>query len=90
MRPKKPKKISFEAKHNHFSPLTQQHIITEEILLDKEELEAIRLKDFENLNQEECSRLMDISQPTFHRLLKQARKKVALMLIKGQSLKIKI
>lgn len=90
MRPKKQKQISFNSEHNYFTPISWKHIITEEISLEKEELEALRLKDLENLGQKECSELMKTSQPTFHRLLKEARKKVTKALIKGYALKIKV
>jgi len=87
-RPRKERQITFQTEHNHFMPITPSHI-AQETSLDREELEAIRLKDMENFDQKACAENMNISQPTFHRLLKQARKKVAFMLIKGHSLKIK-
>ena len=90
MRPQKQKKVSFNPEHNYFTPISHKHIISEEISLEKEEFEAIRLKDFENLDQKACSDMMNVSQPTFHRLLKRARKKIALALIKGHVLRIKV
>ncbi len=65
-------------------PLTQ----LEEIVLVVEEFEALRLKDLEELEQEECAKKMNISQPTFHRLLIQARRKVSEAIIKGRAIKI--
>ena len=53
-----------------------------------EEIEAIRLKEIESLEQEECAKKMHISQPTFHRLLLSARKKIALALCEGKALRI--
>lgn len=60
----------------------------EEVILTVDEFEAIRLKDVDGLEQEECARQMDISQPTFHRLYLEARKKIADSLIHGKCLKI--
>ena len=49
-----------------------------------EELEAIRLKDLEGLEQEECAEKMQVSRPTFQRILLSAREKVADSLINGK------
>ncbi|MDI6903330.1 MAG: DUF134 domain-containing protein [Methanocellales archaeon] len=54
-----------------------------------EELEAIRLVDFEELEQEEAARKMGISRKTLWRDLKSGRKKVADALINGKAIEIK-
>lgn len=59
-----------------------------ESILTMDELEAIRLKDFENLEQEQAAKKMNISQPTFNRLLRSARGKVADALVNGKAIKI--
>ncbi len=56
--------------------------------LSPEECEAIRLKDYKGMSQSECAESMGISQPTFHRLLGSARKKIADGLINGKSINI--
>lgn len=53
-----------------------------------EELEAIRLKDLEGLEQEECAAKMQVSRPTFQRILLSAREKIADSLINGKSIHI--
>ena len=53
-----------------------------------EELESIRLKDLEGLNQEESAKKMNVSQPTFNRILSSARRKIADALVNGKSIKI--
>ena len=60
----------------------------EEVILSVEEFEAVRLKDLEGLEQEECAKKMKISQPTFHRLVLSARKKIAEAIIKGKAIQI--
>jgi predicted DNA-binding protein (UPF0251 family) len=60
----------------------------EEIVLPVEEYEAVRLKDLEGLEQEECAKKMNISQPTFHRLVLSARKRIADAIINGKAIKI--
>lgn len=59
-----------------------------EVILTFDEVEAIRLKDYEQLNQEAAAKKMNISQPTFHRLVLAARKKIAEALINGKAIKI--
>ena len=53
-----------------------------------DEMEAIRLKDHEDLEQEQAAKKMNISQPTFNRLLSSARKKIAEALINGKAIRI--
>ena len=51
-------------------------------------MEAIRLKDLLKLDQNECAKKMDVSQPTFHRLIHDARYKIADALVNGKAIKI--
>jgi hypothetical protein len=53
-----------------------------------DELEALRLADFEGLYQEEAAAKMKISRPTFSRVVEQARRKVATALIQGKALRM--
>ncbi len=58
------------------------------IRLTFEELEAIRLKDLVGLEQTEASEKMGVSQPTFHRILKEARRKVSDALVNSKAIEI--
>ena len=58
------------------------------IRLSLEELESIRLKDLEGLEQEECAQQMRVSRPTFHRILQSARVKLADALNNGKAIQI--
>jgi len=49
-----------------------------------EEFEAIRLVDYERLHQEEAAEMMNISRPTFTRLLDKARRKLARAFVEGK------
>jgi len=60
----------------------------EEVILTKEEMEAIKLKDFDGLEQIEASEKMNTSQSTFQRILTSARIKIAEAIVKSKSLKI--
>lgn len=61
----------------------------EEVVLTKEEVEAIKLKDFDGLEQVKASEKMNTSQSTFQRILSSARAKVARAIVGGEALRIK-
>ncbi len=60
----------------------------EEVSLNLDELEAIRLADYEGRYHEEAARDMKVSRATFGRIVNGARRKVAEALIRGKALKI--
>ena len=72
----------------YFKPAGVPTRLLERVALSVEELEAIRLKDVEGLQQKECAERMRISRPTFHRVLESARQKVADALINGKAVRI--
>jgi predicted RNA-binding Zn-ribbon protein involved in translation (DUF1610 family) len=53
-----------------------------------EEMESIRLKDHLGMDQREAADLMKVSQPTFHRILSEARRKIGYALVCGKALRI--
>lgn len=59
----------------------------EEVLLSLEEVEALRLKDLQGLNQNESAQKMNISRPTFQRIITKAHEKVAEALLEGKALR---
>jgi predicted DNA-binding protein (UPF0251 family) len=73
---------------NYFKPAGAPMVALEEVQLLVEEAEAIRLKDFEKLEQEQCAEKMNISQSTFSRLLDSARQKIADALLNGKAIRI--
>ena len=72
----------------YFKPAGIPLPVLEEVCLTVEEAEAIRLKDLEGLEQGQCAERMNISRPTFHRVLESARKKVADALIGGKAIRV--
>ncbi len=60
----------------------------EKISLNVDEFEALRLGDFEGLEQTMAAESMGISQPTFHRTIESGRKKVADALVNGKAIRI--
>ncbi len=59
-----------------------------EVELTADELEAVRLADVEGLTQVEAAELMGISQPTFHRILREARRKLGMAALFGMKIKV--
>jgi uncharacterized protein len=72
----------------YFKPAGIPLRVLEENCLSLEEVEALRLRDLEHLEQVECARKMNVSRPTFQRVLASARKKVADSLLGGKALRI--
>ena len=60
----------------------------EEVGLNLDELEALRLCDLKNLDQLEAAKKMKVSRSTLQRILMSARKKIAEALIKGKAIRI--
>jgi uncharacterized protein len=87
-RPVKWRRVDSIPTVTHFKPAGIPLHALEEVNLTVEEVEAIRLKDIEDLEQEECARRMQISRPTFHRVLESARKKLADALLNGKAIRI--
>ena len=88
-RPLKPRRIFFDPNVTYFKPRAVPLSLLEEVDLDIDELEALRLCDFKNLEQIEAAKKMKISQSTLQRILTSAHKKVAEALIKGKAIKIR-
>ncbi|MBN1691637.1 MAG: DUF134 domain-containing protein [Dehalococcoidia bacterium] len=82
------RKVSSIPAVTYFKPTGIQHAALEEVRILVEEAEAIRLKDIERLEQEECARRMNISRSTFSRLLDSARQKIACALLNGKAIRI--
>lgn len=85
-RPKKPRFVSGYPAIAAFVP--QGMSVTGEVFMSVEELEAIRLSDFEHLDQETAANMMEVSRHTYGRILTAARSIVAEALITGKALKI--
>lgn len=87
-RPRKHRCVWGHPAATYFKPRGVPMSALEEVVLAVEELEAIRLRDLERLEQEEAAERMGISRPTFHRVLRSAREKTAEALIRGKALLI--
>jgi predicted DNA-binding protein (UPF0251 family) len=85
-RPKKPRFVSAYPAIAAFVPHGVP--VSGELFLTMEELEAIRLSDFEHLDQESAADLMQVSRQTYGRILGVARSIVGEALVTGKALKI--
>ncbi|MCD6185105.1 MAG: DUF134 domain-containing protein [Deltaproteobacteria bacterium] len=86
-RPKKPRFISSHPAINAFVPRDIPQ--TGESTLSIEGLEALRLSDFESLDQESAAKIMNVSRQTYGRILNEARSIVSGALVTGKALVIK-
>jgi predicted DNA-binding protein (UPF0251 family) len=80
------RRITMPPRMEGFKPFGIPMRELESVGLLYEEYEALRLADYEDLNQEEAARKMNISRPTFTRLYDKARKKVAKAFVEGKAI----
>ena len=88
VRPKNPRCLRFNPEVVYFKPQGVPLSVLEEIELLPDELEALKLHDVDELDQIEAAKKMNVSQPTFGRILDKAYKKIAIAIIKGKAIKI--
>jgi len=88
VRPTKFRRVEFFPEDSYYVPLGKPKCDLEEIALKVEELEAMRLKDVEELNQEECAERMQVSRQTFQNIIDSARRKVTVALMEGKAIRI--
>jgi len=87
-RPKLNRCINFDPKVTYFKPQGVPMRYLDIVELSMEEIEALRLKNVEQLDQGECANKMNTSQSTFQRILSSAYSKVTRALVDGKAIKI--
>jgi len=87
-RPTKWRRVSFIPEVTYFKPVGIPLYALEEVNISVEEAEAVRLKDVESLEQEQCAEKMSISRSTFQRVMGTARRKIADALLNGKAIRI--
>lgn len=85
-RPKKPRFVTGYPMSTAFRP--EGMPVSGEITLAVEGMEAIRLSDFECLDQAAAADFMGVSRQTYGRVLAQARRTIAEALLTGKVLRI--
>lgn len=87
-RPKVNRYLRFRPNIFYFKPQGVPLRTLSEVTLEKDELEALKLHDIDELEQTEAARKMKISQSTFARTLDNAYKKIAQAIINGKAIRI--
>jgi predicted DNA-binding protein (UPF0251 family) len=87
-RPRCPRRIEREPEVTYFKPrgipLRQLGVV----IIQFEELEAIRLTDIEEMKQEHAAQVMGVSRRAFWEDLQSARRKIAEALVEGKAIRI--
>lgn len=87
-RPCKERFVATRLKVSTFKPLGVPVARCAIVLLSLDELEALRLADFDGDQQEQAAAKMNISRPTFGRIVERARWKMTDALLHGKALRI--
>jgi predicted DNA-binding protein (UPF0251 family) len=86
-RPRKKKIVQEQPRIEHFSPRGRPGR-PDEIIVKVEEFESIRLSDHLGLDQKAAALMMGISQQSFSRIVRGARKKVSDALVNAKIIRI--
>jgi len=85
-RPKQRRKIISPPKFKGYKPFGFYGENLDPVIMALEELESIRLMDYEHLTQEEASKIMEVSRPTLTRIYDSARQKLATAFTEARTL----
>lgn len=87
-RPIKPRRIELIPRVTYYKPSGVPMKTLEEVVLTLDELEALRLKDMEGLEQHDCADRMGVAQSTLQRILVTARRKLVQAIVEGKALRV--
>ncbi len=87
-RPCKKRTVCLDLKAVYFKPRGISMSRLSEIVLEVDEMEAVRLADLESKYQEEAAAQMGVSRATFSNIINRAHAKIAEALINGKALQI--
>ena len=82
------RRISFSPQVSYFKPQGVPMRNLEVVELTHEEVEALRLKNIKEFDQNTCAEKMKTSQSTFQRILSSAYKKISIGIIEGKAIRI--
>jgi predicted DNA-binding protein (UPF0251 family) len=88
VRPRLCRRIKFNPGITYFKPQGVPMKNLEIVELTTEEVEALRLRNIQDLEQEEAAQKMNTSQSTFQRILSSAYKKITKAITEGKAIKI--
>lgn len=87
-RPKQDRKISNPPLMKGFKPFGIPRRMLNSVKLLYDEYEAVRLLDYEGMNQDQAAVQMNVSRPTLTRIYEKARKTIAQALVEGNMIVI--
>ncbi len=87
-RPKLPRQIWNVPAATWYKPAGIPLRTLAEVVVTLDELEALRLADFEGLYQEQVAARMNVSRPTVGRILASAHRKLAEALVQGKAIRL--
>lgn len=88
-RPKRRRRVCSLPNINQYGPRIENDIELDNVIMDVEEYETIRLIDLEKMTQEECAKQMNVARTTIQKIYFDARGKIADSLVNGKNLVIK-
>ena len=88
MRPKKIRWVKCEPGERCFRPQCKPLSKLGGVYLTLDEFEAVRLADLEELKQEDAAKRMNISRPTFSRIISSAHRKIGDALVNIKAIRI--
>lgn len=87
-RPCKKRMICLNLQSLYFSPCESFDVAPDDVVMEVDEIEAVRLADFKGKYQEDAARRMGISRATFSNTIKRAHHKISTALLKGKAIRI--
>ena len=87
-RPRKYRQVCCNPSAYYFKPRGIPVYALEEILLENDELESLRLADLLAFSHEDAAKEMKISRATFGRIVENARKKITDGILNGKAIRI--
>jgi predicted DNA-binding protein (UPF0251 family) len=88
MKPRKKRDVLYPPGAVYFKPQGIPMPYLNIVNLTIDEYEAVRLGDLENLKHETAAKQMNISRPTFTRLLRSAHSKISDAIVNGKAIRI--
>jgi len=87
-RPLKCRKVACDVAAAYFKPQGVPLCALDEVKLELDEIEALRLADLEGLYQADAAVKMGVSRQTFGNIIARAHKKIATALLEGKAMRI--
>jgi uncharacterized protein len=87
-RPKCSRNIGLMPENTCFKPDGVKISSCDEVQMTLDEFEAVRLAHYEGMYQEQAASMMNISRPTFGRIIESAQHKIADFLVNGKVIRI--